>query len=404
MANIFGKNLNQLMVETIDDLSSSANINNFSPGSMTRAILTTINRQTERMYTTFDINFARAFLSGARGKYLDYLGDMVGVQRLGSQTTSVAASNKNFRFFVDTGTFGDINNSQPISIPPNTQIKTHATATTSYITTSSNILPVNASEAFISVISTSAGSRGHINKGIMKYHDFRGYADATNNTLKVINNEGALTARDLESDINYKFRIANALLSAEKANSTALRLTALSVPGVANVIVTPRMFGIGTTDIIIQAVLPTVSTELVNTVKSAISDVEAYGTLVNVRGPKEYGIGLTMELTTRTKLDSNEQDQLSRTVDQAVLNYINRLNIAEPFQRNTVIQTVLTVSDKIKNVGTLTLPFRELSLFIPTALDDNKRREDLLDDFTPPIDGRVIVEPSLVDPIQVVFA
>lgn len=403
MTNIFGKNLHQLMVETIDDLSTTSNITNFSPGSITRALLSTVNKQTEKAYATFDINFARAFLSGAAGKYIDFLGDIVGLSRLGSTRNSSVAAEKNIKFFVETGTFGDINNNQSISIPPNTQIKTHKDSPISYITTSTNILLADASEAFISVSSISTGQRSNVAENTLKYHNFTGYVDASNNSLKVTNAKSILAARDLETDTNYKFRIASALLSAEKANTTALRLASLSVPGIADVLVFPRLYGIGTTDIVIQSVFPSVSTSLINSVKSAITDVEAVGSLTTVRGPKEYGIGMTVELTTRSKLDTTQQDNLGRIVDTVIIDKVNQLNIGDELVLSSIIQTILATNDLIKNVGTLQRPFQELSLYVPTVLEDNKRREELLDDFQPPIDGRVIIEPSLSDPIQVVF-
>ena len=48
--------------------------------------------------------------------------------RIGASTSAVSATDQNFRFYVRSGTFGDINSSNDIQIPDGVQIFTTAPA------------------------------------------------------------------------------------------------------------------------------------------------------------------------------------------------------------------------------------------------------------------------------------
>ena len=51
------------------------------------------------MYRKFDINMAQCFLIGAEGKYLDFIGDMMGLPRLGQEVATVSSTETNVHFF-----------------------------------------------------------------------------------------------------------------------------------------------------------------------------------------------------------------------------------------------------------------------------------------------------------------
>lgn len=405
MPTIFGKTYEQLMVETIDEISSDSGITNFSPGGKARALLSTFNRKISEQYNIFDRDFVRGFISGASGRYLDFLGELLGVARLGSTRAVVSAGSRLVRFFVEQGTFGQINSNTAITIPDGTQIRTSATGGNLYVTQGANILPTTASELFISVSSVGEGSSARVAAGALRFHNFTNYARVADNLLRVENVSSVLDARDIESDTNYRFRIANALLTAEKANLTAIRIAALTTPGVGDVVIQPRLFGIGTADVLVQSIFPSVTSQLLTSVRAAVEQVVAGGTYVNVRAPKEYGVAATILLNLRAGLSDEEKTLVQSTADREVIRLVNRLNIGDTLFRNEILQRVLSLDQRIKSIGTIEEPFQELSLYIPTRIDEEtgKRREDLLADFTPPVDGRIIIEPSIADPVRITF-
>ena len=70
------------------------------------------------------LNLSETVLPFSTGGNLDLIGEIFGVTRLGATSSSVSATDQNFRFHVRTGTFGDINNGQDIVIPDGVSIFT----------------------------------------------------------------------------------------------------------------------------------------------------------------------------------------------------------------------------------------------------------------------------------------
>ena len=399
---LFARNFQRLMRETIDDIVTDTSITRITPGSKMRAITEALNKQLEIAFDTFDVNFARGFISGASGKYLDFIGDMLGVSRRGPTTAQLSSASRMAKFYVESGTFGDINNGLSIPVPAGTLIKVANTADiTSYKTITSNVLIATAAEQFVSIESLTTGSLANVGLGALKYHDFTNYTDSTLGSLKVINTSTITTAQDTESDTNYRFRLSNSLVIAEKANLTAIRLSVLNTPGISDVIILPFYQGIGTFDLLIESVTPTVSTQLISSVRESVSTTAGLGSYFTVRAPREYGITMEVTLTLRDNVSADEGVLLSSSVKDTLISYINSSRIGEGIVINKLIDVIFSISDKIKNVGTTSKPIDLIHLYTPTKLEDNKTREELLDDLTPPSDARIIIEPSVASPITV---
>ena len=390
------------MRESIDDVSTGTNLSNLNPGSKTRALLEAINARIRNAYGDFDLSFARAFLSGATGKYLDFIGELLNVNRLGAAGAIIPSAAQNVKFYVVSGTFGDINSGTDIVVPAGTIIKNRATGdAVRYKTSVPVTLLSTASETFVAVESLVVGQLANVGLGSIKFHEFENYSDTLNSTLKVLNIASITAGREIEDDINYRFRIANGVLSGEKGNATAVRIAALSTPGVANAMVTPYAQGIGTYDVLLQSITPTVTTQLISAVENSLLDITALGSLFRVRGPQEFGIEIEVTLTLRENLDLDGNVALADWVDISLVDYINNFDIGNELIINQLIEIVLGTDERIKNVGVTSKPIDFVGIYKPTKLSDNKIREELLDDFAPPEDGRVIIEPSVADPVRV---
>lgn len=74
------KDLDQIMQETLDELKGMSLDAN--PGSVTRLILNIMNQQINAFYETFTLNHAQAFVSKAKGSFLDQIGMLLNCQRL----------------------------------------------------------------------------------------------------------------------------------------------------------------------------------------------------------------------------------------------------------------------------------------------------------------------------------
>jgi len=390
---IFAEKESKIFGDILYDIVNETNITRSSPGSKTRAMAQAISKKLGRLWAQFDNNIVLSFLDGAEGKYLDYIGAMMGVARLGEQRATTTSQQRVVKFYVDVGTFGNINSNNSILLPSGTVLSTGPNQSgINYRLPYSVILPSGSTEAYVAVEAIRAGTTYNLGAGQLRYHNFTGYTNQLNDSLKVTNESEITSGKEIENDTNYRFRISSQVVASESANLTAVRLAALVVPGVADIILIPFNRGIGTIDIIVQSTLPRTSDTLLAAVAESVFRQTAQGVVPNVMAPVDIGMSMRGTITLRERISNNEQASLLRTVVNNISDYINNLDIGEEFIVNEAVERVMGTSDMIKNIGSATKPFDRVYIHRPTLLEDNKVRETLLGDFDPENDEKLIVE------------
>jgi uncharacterized phage protein gp47/JayE len=401
---LFAESSEKIFGDLLIEIIENTPLTKTSVGSKTRAISEALSGKLGQMYRKFDANMVQAFLTGAEGQFLDFIGDMMGVERLGQEVSNVASSERILKFYVDSGTFGDINGGNSILLSSGTNTGTAAAGTgVTYTIPYNIILSSSLSEVYVAARAVRPGTSGNIGARQLIYHNFTNYTDSGNDSLKVINEAEIVKGRDGEIDTNYKFRISKQVTAAEKANLTAVRLAVLETPGVADLVAIPYFRGIGTFDILLKSTTPTVSTGLISAVNEAVRKVMAQGIIPTIRGPVEIGISLTGKLTLKKRMTAAEETNILNAVTGNVRDYINSLDIDEDMIVNELIERVMATSSEIKNVGTATKPFESIYTYKPTRLEDNKIRGVLLTDYTAEEDERVIVEDQYAGSTPILF-
>ena len=400
---LFARSFEELMGDSIEDLATNTNITKLSAGGKARAILEAVNKRIEEQYDIFDLNLARAFISAAPGQFLDLIGSLLALPREVSVAASISAETEVVKWYVDSGTFGDINGGEDMFIPAGTTISTGASSGgILYRTTSDMILDANRSSTYLSAEAAVPGEDSNLGTGSLIYHTFTGYTDYLNNTLKIRNIHPVANGKSFENDANYRFRIANRVLEVEAANQTAIRLAALSTPGVADVIQIPRYRGIGTFGLIIQSVTPTVSDALIDSVTANVYNTQAFGELAFIRAPKETGFTMRTTIHYSNRLTTEELDDIELLLIDTITNYVNELDIGDDLLINRLVSELFGIDDNIANFGTTGVPIEEMYIHKESALGDNKVRQKLLGDYSPASDERVIIEPSVTNQITFV--
>lgn len=407
MSALLGKTEERIIGEILADIVNTTGITRISPGAKLRTFTEAVGKQLGLCFTRADVNLIQSFLSGASGKYLDYFGVVLAKPRYGIQQATVTSTFKNVKFYTEPSNFGSINGGSSILIPKNTIISSSPNESgITYKTIISTILNSSSSSQYISVKSTKEGQSGNVGVGELRYHNFINYIDYANGTLLVTNEAEISNGRDLEKDENYRYRLANALVGSEEANTTAIRLSVLNVPGIADLIMQPYSRGTGSFDIIIKSVSPTCSDALLAAAQEAIVQTTALGVLYVVRRPKEIGCSMSFTVYTKNVLTSDQQTELADTIKIAITEYINNLDIHENLDLLEIQKRVLLSDDRIKRMGTNISPFDSFYIYKPTRLEDNKLRYSLTQDYITAIDERVIIEEEEVsgDPISISFA
>jgi len=401
------KNYSDIIDSALRQLTQETNITQLSPGAKARALLEIVSRQISEQYQIFDLNLANAFLSTAQGEFLNYIGEIVGVERLQPVTAGTVAESQNVIFYTFAATFGAINGGSDITIPKGTRIWTspstpEADDSTYYYITEEVVLPSAGTTQAIPINATQQGGISNVGQDTLVNHDFENYSDFENGTLLVRNRASITSGRGLESDEDFRYRVSKQVTASEMGNETAIRLAALSVPGVADISMVPYVRGLGTFAVYIKSLEARVSDELVDAVQQTIDTVQSFGNRGYALKPKEIGIEMLLSLTYRESITARDRASINRDVVGTMYDYINNLDIGEDFIINEVVQRVMQVDDRIKNVGVANKPIDDLKMWKTSRTADNRVRYTLENDYTAAFDEKVLVEYSLTTPVTVI--
>ena len=218
------KNYSDIIDSALRQLTQETNITQLSPGAKARALLEIVSRQISEQYQVFDLNLANAFLSTARGEFLTYIGEIVGLEKLQPITAGSVAESQNVIFYTFAATFGAINGGSDITIPKGTRLWTSPSTTGAddsvyFYVTEDVVLASAANQQAIPVSATQQGDISNIGQDTLVNHDFENYDDFENGTLLVRNRASITSGRGLESDEDFRYRISKQVTASEMGNS-----------------------------------------------------------------------------------------------------------------------------------------------------------------------------------------
>jgi len=352
-------------------------LNAFSTGSVVRAIVDAF--LDERIDILRDIRFvtSSAFLRSAEAGYLDLIGeDLFGLSRLEAVPANVSAQDQNVLISTTTGVLADylpFDNGIGYKVPEGTVI-TDTTGEISYQVSADTYLEDDfASSVFVPVIGLEVGEVYNVSAGALTSIDIEG--------LSVTNLGAIANGQEVETDNNYRYRISQAHLASETGNETAVRLAALSVTGVSDIIINTDQFGPGVIYILVIPEGNTVSPSTVDRVRGNVLAVAPAGSTVIVEGPKYVSVyveyqfsGLQLSETQQLTIQNNLKREFGTVLSTAsVGDLINPSEALDPvFAANPGVTgrvLKLCIDGIVQQDKTYTLKDDELALFDITVTE-----------------------------------
>ena len=352
---LFKKNFSELVQNSLTYLRSNTQITNVNVGGITRSIIEIINKNISEYYDILDINMTMSFLSTAEGYFLDLIGSLFNIKRVTSSKASATSADGIQKFYVATGTLYDKIPSGVI--PINTSISS-SDGSIQYYVTADTSFSNSVTEVYVPVTSTDTGSKVNVPPGVLVVHGINVSGVFTTNEKSII------SGTDTESDANYRYRLSNATLSAEKANEISIRLAALSVNGVADVLIKKYARGVGTFDIIVIPVEGIANDSLVSSVQTAIDAVTAYGIKGTAIKPTVIPVEIEVRLIFVDNATDFQRSQIRSLARSSIEKYIVNIPIGGDFILNEMRQQVMDVSPLIKDHVISCYNFREAPVFM----------------------------------------
>lgn len=153
-----------------------------------------------------------------------------------------------------------------------------------------------------------------------------------------------------EMDKEYRHRITNQVYVVAGANLTAIRLKALSIDGVNDVIFKEYAHGAGSFSCYVITNNPKADRAILRAVENAINDTKAYGIYAEVKTPVLIPVDLMVRLIFSSDAGSAEKATIRQSAIREARNYIDGLGLGETFVINELIQRIMDVSTKIKDM------------------------------------------------------
>jgi hypothetical protein len=374
-------------------------ITQLSPGGKARAFSDIVGAQLGQLELNEFTNLSQTLLPYATSDSLDFIGQIYGVPRLPQQNATVAASDDNIEFYVRTGTFGSINNGQNINIPAGVQITTLAAGGPIWITDAVT-LPAGDSSMYVSATPYYAGAGGNAAANTLNACNFTGYADSTYGSLLVTNNFGIVSGQNEESDDDYRYRINLKITGMAGANQAALTFQILQVPGIQNVVFVPLA---GTYQVYVYAITTNTSDSLLQNVQQVLDTYSAYPLIGTAIAPDLVGISLDTTVTFVVGASLDDQNTALANATSAAESYIDNLKIGQEFVINAIADAIMSADPNILDIGSPNQPLNDI--FIWRARSDGTRYSQyLVSDYTPATGERIVVEPSIPNPINITAA
>lgn len=356
----FNKNEKEIVNKALDELDQRTNITQLAPGSTARVLLEIISREQSLQFDTFDINMMQVFIRYAEGRFLDLFGDMFDLRRIPSQ--SAEAIGDNLMFYVSSGTFGNINSGYSFTIPAGTLVETvqfessvtpglESQPVIKYVTTEDVSCNSTASYAYAPIKAEFEGTKSNVPRNVLNKHYFSGYADTSNNSLKCTNRYAISNGIDREGDQSYRYRLSEVFRSRQLAVQSAIRLSALSVPGVASIRTVNCEQGPGTFSLYVNSLTPTTSPNLLAQVASNVNEVVSYGVRPFVLAPNPVGVELFVTINWASSAKQKEIDQGYVDVRNNIEEFFNNTKLGQDVELLELIDLIIRSSSKIVSVG-----------------------------------------------------
>jgi uncharacterized phage protein gp47/JayE len=285
--------------------------------------------------------FEQIQISTAKGTSLDALAKTQGLTRFEPTRAYSGANERNFYFYVSTGTFGDINGGASISLPAGTLISPVGTGGSSirYAVKHSYTLPSSGDLIYCAVEAVGVGSSLNVGPRTLTAHNLSAYP-----TLYCTNRYAVVNGRGRENDKDLRFRVSTNFRSLTINNTNALIMGALAVPGVLNVTISEGYYGMGTCGVFVFGSDGFSSPLLISQVERRLQQLSTAGLRVVVSAGVQVSFGFDIDLIVPQTPTRNQIARIKAGIKQSLRDYLSEGTIRKTVSlrdlRNKIMREV----------------------------------------------------------------
>lgn len=214
--------------------------------------------------------------------------------------------------------------------------------------------PGGIARLFLAIVNEKlAEIHANMNTALMSTMISHANAEALDALGAIVNCERRLD----EIDDNYRYRIVNQIHAAATANQSAIRMAALSVDGVKDIIIKKYIRGTGSFGVYLVTDEPTPSDAMIQAVEAAILPVIAEGVRVEIFKPVLLPVEITIKVYIDKRASEADKKSILTNGTYELREYINSRNVGESID-------IIDIKNLIQETHSLTLGHEVLVLRI----------------------------------------
>lgn len=302
------------------------------PGAIGRAAMEGVLSELEAIEDRSEQNLSNAMPTQAESAHLELWMDYYGLDRETATHAHVLAEDQGFRFFVETGTFGDINNGQDIVIARNEVAISGVTKIAAdegieefpieyELLEESVTLAAGDSEQFVGVRAVQPGTFSNIGPTDLNSHDYTNYTTYPDvkllcqNTIPIVNGE-----EEEDSDrMRYRLSRRGAIRPLDTLEQLQVELDA--IPGVNEVMTIKNAGGIGTVDIYIDSQSFVVPDSLIS-LAAERAGVILHPDNLNIEAMPRVGIAIDTKVYFKSGVSKESRASILEALEAAFFNMV----------------------------------------------------------------------------------
>lgn len=320
-------------------------------------------------------------LSNASGEDLNSLAfELYRLERTPQAFAKVLAREKNLYFYVDVGTFGEINSGAAINLTKGTLISTERAFTSAdlvYQITEDYTLQAGSSFGYCSARALNPGAYANVSQEAIQHHDFADYTDIANNTLRVLNKFPIINGRDIESDASLRYRTANYFTGITNKNHDAINLTSIGVPGIKEVRLIPGYLGIGTLAVVAFGQGRELTKNVAALLEDRIAELSSPGQSIKVVSGITVYFDFKLKVYIKPKLSEIEKALIKTDIKRDIANLIKSHEFSNYLDFQAISNIVLRNMSGNNILGFATNSTNNNSIFEEVFI----RKTDQFDEF-----------------------
>lgn len=314
------RSITQPSKEFRSSLEERTGINNWSSDSAARTLTDTVSAAIVNNHNETVNAFEQIQISTAKGSGLDEIAMSHGVPRYQPEKAYSNRVERSVYFYVPSGTFGDINSGNDITLPKGTKLFPSDSSQNAilYETTSDYILPAALSKTYCGVQAVSFGSTQNVGPRTLTSHSFNEFPG-----LYCTNDYAIVNGRGRENDEALRDRLSIYFRTLASNNRSALLMQALTVPGVLDVAVSEGYYGMGTCGVFVFGADGFSSPDLIRQVELRAADLNTTGLRVVVSPGVQVSFSFDIEVSLDATPTAAQSSAIRSSIETSIRDYLS---------------------------------------------------------------------------------